>query len=534
MKAALNHCDRLPVLILDTTGFCNLRCKMCPQSAEAGTGPERGVMGFSLYRKIIDELASAEGLKADAVLPFWNGEALLHPEFCTLVDYAARSRKTVRGFNVFSLHTNFLLADSEKIETIVDSGIFGPITVSVDASTADTYTLIRRGGDFEKLAENIHRFLAYRKKRNLSQPSLVLQFIVMKENLAEAADFLRLWQGIFHSHACDPQVVFEDNADFSHDTVSFRLLQTGNPELQAGARDMHNQVRGLLGSRGNLRHATGEAVSAELCSGSRPPCVVLWQQLGVRYDGRVSACCRDVGAVMNLGDAREKNLRDIFWGDQLRDLREAHISGRFSDFPLCLNCVDQTAHRLSHGDVKTYLTEIGSRNLFRVYQRRMRGSKAGLQNNVPGLHCDNDIRGKGNPMHSLKSIYDQFLSDEREESFLTLAIRLVTKRRFRTLLILHRHHRVKHLKVYACLAFAHQELGDFRRARRLYYKLARKLDKRYWESLAFCLRQEKKYLLSAFSYVMAMLHTGRHRLLKSAAYSAMMAVREWEQVRGNG
>jgi len=375
--------DRLPILILDLISYCNLKCVMCPQgNEEIKSSTPRGKMSLKLYKKIIDEITSPEGLKVNAILPFWNGEALMHPDFKEMVDYAASRQKILRGFNVFSMHTNFLLADRPMIESIVNSRIFGPITLSIDAATANTYSSIRRGGDYEKLMENIDYLLYYRDKKGYNSPSLTVQFIVMENNFDEIIAFKDKFNKRFNDFGITPQIAFADNADFSKDTIYFRQLQTGDPSLQSNARAMHKKAIEILGfGKEKNQRNIGKSVSMEPIIPSRPPCVVLWQQLAIRFDGECSPCCRDIGLSMDLGNIKDYSLKEIFWGDKLNNIRESHLLGRFEEHALCSQCLDQTDHKLEPEDVSDFLHHINKVTLYEKYIERI-GAKGNDKNTL--------------------------------------------------------------------------------------------------------------------------------------------------------
>lgn len=476
---------------------------MCPLGNGEAGAIERGKMDFALYRRVIDEICSCNGIKVDAVLPFWNGEALCYPEFCEAVQYAAQARKKVHGFNVFSMHTNFLEADHKTIETIIDSGIFGPITLSIDAATANVYEKIRQGGDFDRLVHNIDYFLKYRDKKGLKYPSLVFQFIVMDENKHQVDLFHDKWTKILQEYNHSAKLAFDDSDEFSDDTIYFRLLQTGDPSGQAQARNMHNNVRNKFRPQEYNVFSPGETKN-EVMSLSRPPCPVLWQQLCIRYNGEASACCRDIGAEMGLGNANNKTLKELFWGIDAEDLRKAHIEGEFDRFDLCVNCLDQTAHTMNCDDIRLYISYTGEQQSLAKYETRM---------------LETEQSPTGGSVNMIKQAYERFRETRDEQDFIILAGLMSDREKWASLLALHRHYRVKNLKVYAYLANAYQKTGDLRRSRRMYYKLARKLDPKYWTSLAFCLREQKRYFLSSFAYLYGSVKLQEPELIRNALYN---------------
>lgn len=67
------------------------------------------------------------------------------------------------------------------------------------------------------------------------------------------------------------------------------------------------------------------------------PCREIWRgTLVVLWDGRVTVCCVDSEGLLEVGDAREEPLLDVWGGEALRALRRRHLA---RDFPsLCAMC----------------------------------------------------------------------------------------------------------------------------------------------------------------------------------------------------
>ena len=69
----------------------------------------------------------------------------------------------------------------ENARKLVLSGL-DSIKVSLDGVTQDTYSKYRRGGDFNKVVNNIKLLLKIRSEANKENPFIEVQFIVMKHN----------------------------------------------------------------------------------------------------------------------------------------------------------------------------------------------------------------------------------------------------------------------------------------------------------------------------------------------------------------
>lgn len=70
-------------IVLELTPRCNLRCSMCPRNYILESD---GYMAEKLWKRLIDEVA--ETAPGTAILPFWRGESLLHPNFLDFINYA--------------------------------------------------------------------------------------------------------------------------------------------------------------------------------------------------------------------------------------------------------------------------------------------------------------------------------------------------------------------------------------------------------------------------------------------------------------
>lgn len=66
-------------------------------------------------------------------------------------------------------------------------------------------------------------------------------------------------------------------------------------------------------------------------------CVLPFQQMVIRPDGKVSLCCNDPLGKCTLGDASEESLIEIWYGEKYRELRECIADGR-ENFEHCKKC----------------------------------------------------------------------------------------------------------------------------------------------------------------------------------------------------
>ncbi|MDD2714744.1 MAG: radical SAM protein [Candidatus Wallbacteria bacterium] len=351
----------IPLLILDTANFCDLRCIMCPIGFEADKREKR-IMNFSLLEKIISELISYDFKLADAILPFWNGEPLIYPYFIDMLQYLHRSRK--RSFNCLILHTNAQRLYPEISEFMVRSGLFGSVTFSLDASSPETYAKIRVGGELGTAEGNIREFLKMRKLHSSFLPTVNLQFLVMTENHREAASFITRWNEFFRSLGLpEPALVYDDFVPPKSDSIFIKRTTAAKFSDQPGYDELHRRTLidlKLIEEKVQKPVTNDECLPAAAGTEApvRRPCVGLFENLGVRWDGQVSACCRDFGAANAIGSVWDKSLLDLWESEELKQQRLCHLNSQFDRLPLCKNCPNQPNHRLSGDEIQKYLKYI--------------------------------------------------------------------------------------------------------------------------------------------------------------------------------
>jgi radical SAM protein with 4Fe4S-binding SPASM domain len=167
---------------IEPVGQCNLRCRMCPIQfrPEAQPGRPSAFMAFDTYRRLIDQFSGVTELHLQGL-----GEPLLHPRFFDMVAYAAR-----RGILV-STNTNMTVMTEERAAECIRSGLH-TMHVSVDGADAAAYEAIRVRARFDKMLRNLRRVMKAKSLAGSVLPHINLVAVVMRHNLAQLADLVRL------------------------------------------------------------------------------------------------------------------------------------------------------------------------------------------------------------------------------------------------------------------------------------------------------------------------------------------------------
>ena len=290
VKNGLEKYDFPRDIIVEATRHCNLRCIMCPYPI---LKRPKGVMEFSLFKKIVDETA-----QKDTDTKIWlaiMGEPLLIGE--KLIEFISYAKQ--QGIKNVNLNTNAVFLSSEMAQGLIDCGL-DRVIISIDGATEESYNKIRRGGDFNKVCSNVERMLELREASNSSTPEIIVQFIEMEENAGEAETFKEHW--------------LKRNA-----VVKIR------PKLGWG--DAVNSA---------VLDQTAESTE-------RFPCAWLTRTVSIHWDGSFAQCDADYEGTYSPGDLNHQTIEEV-WKGEIAKRSEKHWSGDF-DFLPCKNCKDWLAGR---------------------------------------------------------------------------------------------------------------------------------------------------------------------------------------------
>jgi radical SAM protein with 4Fe4S-binding SPASM domain len=270
-------------LAIEVTNHCNANCIMCPRQKMTR---EKGFMEFELFKKIVDEAKEY----TEFVFLHLAGEPLLHPELMSMIDYCGEiGLKT-------GLSTNAIILDESKSEQLIHSPL-DLLVLSFDGVTRETYEAIRKKAKFEQTYQNIERFLQM-KSTSKKAPYTMIQLIYQKENFNEAREFYLKWKKT------------------AVDVVRIK------PYLNYPGLD------GYLGKKTRIKQITQDI----------KPCVLLWRQLAIYWDGTVVACCMDFLSRAVLGNVKEMSITETWNGEQMQKLREVHGRGGLNELAFCSQC----------------------------------------------------------------------------------------------------------------------------------------------------------------------------------------------------
>lgn len=274
---------------IEITNRCNLACVMCPHPTMERT---QGQMSEELFRKIVAELAEHK-LMLENVAVMGLGEPMLHTQFEDFVAIAARA-----GVPNLYVSTNGTAINDRRARRLVEESGLDRVIISLDGATKETYEAVRIGGKFEAVMENATRLLRVKRELGRRRPVVTLQILTMPQTRGEIDEFCRRWE----------------------------------PELGEGDEILIKEVDTFGGLVDDIR------IDAEREPPKRIPCRMLWKDISISWDGKITVCCKDVYYQLAVGDANTTSLREAWNAPKWNAFRKLHEKGEWDRIHPCDVC----------------------------------------------------------------------------------------------------------------------------------------------------------------------------------------------------
>jgi len=250
---------------LELSSACNMKCPMCYTVTDAfKTGVPHRNLDYALFRKIIDELAAH---RVYSIRLSWRGEPTLNPHFMDCVRYAKQ-----RGIREVDSLSNALWLTPEMFEELVELQMDW-LTISFDGVGA-TYERIRAPAKFDEMVAKIRAFHEIKQRKGSVKPVVRIQ-------------------GIWPAIQDNPEAYFDTFEPIADEVSVNTLLDYLH----------HDQAIQYI---------------------PRFTCPVPFQRLVIGSDGRAFMCINDELGRESIGDARTQSVREIWNGEPMRKVRQAH------------------------------------------------------------------------------------------------------------------------------------------------------------------------------------------------------------------
>ncbi len=269
-------------ITLELTNRCNLHCVFCPRRYME---KERGDMEPAFAFDLIDEMAPHK----PALIPFFRGESLLHPQWDVILEHAVR-----KGVGPIQMATNASLLTEERARRIVDIGV-DFLSFSMDTLDPERYRRLR-GSDYTISLENVLRFLRLLDAAD-GQAKVQVSAVRTADNADEISRFANFWL----EHVPYVRIYPEHSAD-------------GHP--------------------GSLAHPP-------LPRESRRPCHKVRSDMVITWNGEVALCNHDWTRKVTgqpLANVGRGGIAGAWISEAYQRVRQAHDSGNLSGIAPCEHC----------------------------------------------------------------------------------------------------------------------------------------------------------------------------------------------------
>ena len=168
---------------VEINSACDLHCSMCMQGDLRGYEHKNGIMNQDLFERVVDKI-KMENDTADICL-YGNSEPFLHPRLPECVSYIRKSGLTCL------VSTNFNRA--RKLQEVLEAEP-SYLIISVSGFSQEIYGRAHRGGDIEKVKENLRRLSKLRTEMGSHVPVLV-HYHLYRDNWGEEFDNMKAFAG---------------------------------------------------------------------------------------------------------------------------------------------------------------------------------------------------------------------------------------------------------------------------------------------------------------------------------------------------
>jgi len=272
----------------ETGTTCDAHCLMCPHDKMK----RHGTATWTTIGKVIQEAIP----KVESTCPFLMQEPLLEPRLIQILSNIRARNPTCKTV----VYTNMSCLTEEQTQRIIDYDLLDELHISFYGPTKELYDKWQKGLDWQRTIDNIKSFHAYRESKHKKLPFITHHVLCVPELFVH-------------------QQKFVDLVGKSVDSIAFVQYDT-----------FHGDVPDYGGDQTRFFGRT---------PAPRTPCQRLWTGLNVHFDGNVVPCCIDYNDENVMGNVHKNTLQEIWDGTEFMKFRNLHASGRWSEIPMCRNCV---------------------------------------------------------------------------------------------------------------------------------------------------------------------------------------------------
>lgn len=338
----LSKTKNLPVdIMIEVTNACNLHCVMCREHPTLNNKAVTLNVNSKIKKGLNSALKSAKQLGI-----FGFGEPLLFPDY----GYFIKELRVMNPKICMGITTNGQLLTPALIEQIIDAKI-DAVVFSIDSADPKTYESIRRGASFFRLKKNLELFDEIKVKRNTSNPVLVIEVVLMKNNIDQLLDILefaraRKFSAIILEWVREfPDLLVTDYSPYA-DTINEFFVRARKYGIGIDGPFIRHRPD-LYPKYVNKENGKILRKNKFVKTDSRfslPPmkCLHPWHSCFITSNGDVLPCCGEFilhpgEHTFSGGNLNENSFEEIWNGEPFRNLRKSIASGNY--IPVCKKCI---------------------------------------------------------------------------------------------------------------------------------------------------------------------------------------------------
>lgn len=352
------------VCSIELSDVCNARCNYCTIGINDGRPPHysqrMGFLNIGDFRRTFDQLPAY--LHDPVSAPYTDlrvavrlcgiGEPTLHRDFLEFFSIAL-NQPAVQQLTVVTNGSYLPPARTEAMARLIRARPELPVDFLLGLDAIDPAVQFRVKGiaNSTEIAANLEHFLDLKVRDALNNLRFIFQMVVTDENCGHAKSFYRFWEDVLRSKALSvaltPDCGYLGRLEDFDAFIWIKRREAAAPtEDQSHFDHLHRSALAELGfdTPATLIHdppkmdpACPEQKSSAPTDHARI-CGLFWYGMNINAAGEVSPCCIDEHFELKIGDLKQASLQDIYRGETMLRLREAHLDRDFSQLPLCAHC----------------------------------------------------------------------------------------------------------------------------------------------------------------------------------------------------
>jgi len=281
-------------LDIELDNVCNYACTFCPIGQ-----PDNELNEYYKNVKKLDEkkiyeiLDEAKSIGVRSLQFNLVNEPLAHKNIFKVLTYATN----LKFDDLFFISNGYLLNEKNAM-SILNSGL-KKIMFSLDAFSAETYKERKlknnKPASYEKVINNILKFLELKKKYKKKFPLTRVSFIIMENNKHEVEPFKEFWK---------------DKVDAIH----FQKL---------------------------IDYSDSNIITSSVTENQ---CNMPMFRLSIKSDGNVKPCCVGYGEYINIGNVYDQSLYEIWNSDFMKNFQMLHINKEAEKNEICKKCLKNSSN----------------------------------------------------------------------------------------------------------------------------------------------------------------------------------------------